>query len=212
VADAEVVCAEVASIGAADLTVLSRAEQQRAARFHRPVDAHAWAAARAVLRGVLGSWLDVPPAEVEIEPGERGRPRLGGGRSGLWFNLSHAGGLVLVATSTTWPVGVDVEPRRAVPDLVDVARRVLRPEVVATIVLAPPAARGDTFLRAWVRHEARLKCRGTGIVEPNEDDGGTDDLTIVDVPVGRGHVAAVAVACPEATIEIVDGWRPVRVP
>jgi 4'-phosphopantetheinyl transferase len=153
---------------------------------------------------VLGARLDVGPAEVRFTTGERGRLELRDGLGdGLSFNLSHAGGWVLVATSWRAPVGADIEPIRPLPHLLDVARRVLRPEACDQIERAAPDQRGARFFAEWVRHEARLKCRGTGIVEPADDDGRADDLTIVDLAVSDRCAAAIAVACVDATIEIV---------
>lgn len=205
-ADATVVCAQLDAVDPRHLASLSDDERARAARFIQPLDARLWASARAVLRLVLGAQLGLPPREVALTAGPRGQLALGAELgTDLAFNLSHGGGLVLVATSPRGAVGVDVEPIRPVPDMVEVARRVLRPEARAAIERAEPAQRAACFFRAWVRHEARLKCRGTGIVEPADDDGRTDDLTIVEVPVGRHHAAALAVAWVGATGDTPEG-------
>ena len=61
------------------------------------------------------------------------------------------------------PVGVDVEvPRRAI-DEVALAARAFGPAEARRLEGLDPAVRAQEFLRAWVRHEAQLKCRGTGI-------------------------------------------------
>src|SRR5262249_16331888 len=85
--------------------VLDASERERAARFAREREGRRWAAGRAALRALLGERLGLAPQEVEFAYGPRGKPATAGVR----FNLSHAGGLALVALCGEREVGVDVE-------------------------------------------------------------------------------------------------------
>jgi 4'-phosphopantetheinyl transferase len=188
-----------------DHSSLSSDEIERAASFTRPGQGRAWAASRVALRRVLASALNTSPEALSFRRGDRGMLVLEGAPSDLWFNLAHTGDVALVAVCLGAPVGVDVELVRSIPNLVDVAQRVLRPASCAAIADTTPDDRVSRFYREWVRHEARLKCRGTGIVEPEDDDGRVNDLSIVDIEVGAGYAAAVAVQDLGPRVTIIDG-------
>lgn len=96
-------------------------------------------AARWALRDVLGRYLELEAAEIELHFGSRGKPMLAAPDPPLRFNLSHSGGLALVAISQEREVGVDVERLRERP---------------------------VAFYESWVRREAVAKCLGTGLGVP----------------------------------------------
>lgn len=155
------------------LDSLSEGERERAARFVRDEDGRRWAAARTALRLLLAGYAEADPHALRFKEGPHGKPALatdaGVAASGLRFNLSHSGEVALIAVALDREVGVDVElPRRAV-DHVAIARRILSAEEAERLAaLGDPHERERAFLRAWVRWEAVLKCRGTGI-------GGAED-------------------------------------
>lgn len=148
------------------------------------------AAANEALRRILTAHLPAG-TEVELVTGEHGKPRLAAG--GPEFNLSHSGGIALVALSPRHPVGVDVEQVRPRHDPVALAERALSADDAEAVRRAAPAQRAVVFHRLWARHEARLKCLGEGIL------GGppTGTLAVRDLEVGPGYAAAVAVAVAE---------------
>lgn len=168
--------------------VLSGAEQERAEAIRDPAAGRRWAASRWALRELLGRRLDIAPAEVALAVGEHGKPHLVA-TAGTEFNLSHSGGLALVALAAG-PVGVDVEelaPRRT--DLARIARRVLDPATAAGIEAADPQLRPALFFPAWVRHEARLKCAGGGFGGPPP----AGPVAVADLDLGPGYAGAVAI-------------------
>jgi len=167
--------------------VLTDAERERAARLRAAVDGRRWAASRWALREVLGRYLGEPAGEIELALGEHGKPALAFAPERLEFNLSHSGGLALVAVAAR-PVGVDVERIEAGRDVLALAERALDPAAAEAVRAADPAARETVFFAAWARHEARLKCHGGGIGGPPPDG----PLAVADVDVGAGYAAAVA--------------------
>jgi 4'-phosphopantetheinyl transferase len=167
-------------------------ERERAGGFLRPQAAERWLASRWMLRRVLAGYLGQAPSAIKIELGERGKPRLAGNE--LQFNLSHSGDLALVAVSEDRSVGIDVERVRPGRDLLALAERALGAEGVAAVRAAAPADRAAVFYNAWVRHEARLKCLGTGL----SGSVPTSPMAIEDVDAGPGYAAAVAIAGAEA--------------
>lgn len=157
---------------------------------------HVWhgeldrAASREALRRVLAEYLDVDPTAVELHRGEHGKPALADPVATLRFNLSHSGGIALIALARGREVGVDVErikPRRS---LLHLARRALGPAAAEEIRATAPAERLDAFHRAWTRHEAVAKCHGTGLRAPLPDA----PASVVDLELAPGFAAALAVA------------------
>lgn len=166
-------------------------DRERAAGFLRPQAAERWAASRWALRRALSAYLGEPPAQIEIVSGENGKPRLAGGQ--LEFNLSHSGDLALIAVSRERSVGVDVEQVEPARDLLTLAERVLGAEEVARVRAAAPAERAAVFYDAWVRHEARLKCLGTGLT----GTPAASPVALQSLDVAPGYAAAVAVSGAE---------------
>lgn len=179
-------------------------ERERAAGFLREDATGRWVAARWALRRVLARYLNQPAAEIALELGENDKPQLADRSSGLRFNLSHSGDLALIAVARGREVGVDVEKTEPDRDLLAIAERALAPEAVAEIHAAAPADQTLAFYRAWTRHEARLKCLGTGLTSDrfhpspryHEDKGGNDrdGVVLADIEVNPGYAAAVAVS------------------
>lgn len=118
-----------------------------------------------VLRLLLGAYLEIPGRDVVTVRGPGGKPRLAPplARSGITFNLSHAGDRLAVAVARQMPVGVDVEPPQRSVRWQKLARRWFSPgEADWLDALAPEAARAE-FLRLWTVREAMIKAMGATI-------------------------------------------------
>ncbi len=169
--------------------VLTGAEQARRRRIRDAAAGRRWAVSRSALREILGRYVGRAPGAVELELSKHGKPRLAT-PAGLEFNLSHSGGIALVALAAV-PVGVDVEavaPRGR--DLAALAARALDPAEAEAIAAADPAERPGLFFPAWARHEARLKCGGGGFGGPAR----RGPIAVADLELGPGYAGAVAVA------------------
>jgi 4'-phosphopantetheinyl transferase len=166
-------------------------ERERAESFLRRDLAQRWVAARWALRRVLSQYLGVEPGAVELSSDENGKPRLAEHRRPK-FNLSHSHGLALVAVAER-EVGVDVELIAPRQDLRALAERALPAEDAAAVSAAAPDARAGVFYAAWTRHEARVKCLGTGLAGPPGDG----PVAVENFDVGPGYAAAVALAWTE---------------
>lgn len=193
--------------------LLTPEEQERAARFGFRRDRDRYVAGRAQLRQVLGEMTGTPPAELRLVSGAFGKPELPG--SGLFFNLSHAEGLALLAVTGAGRVGVDVERLRPIRDRDLVAEHFFAAAEVAALQGTAPALRDVTFLRCWTRKEAYVKAVGDGLSLPLHDFAVSTDpaeeprmawtrqsaehlrWTVLDVSdCCPGHVAAVVVETP----------------
>ncbi len=167
------------------------------------------AEAREILRALLGRYLRIKPRAIALVIGPHGKPALAAsGAPPLQFNMSHTRGLALYALARDADVGVDVERPRPGLDTVRLARRFITAPEADRIAAMAPAQRDAAFLRAWVRHEATVKCLGTGI-------GGTDLATlapgtwpwVTELDPGDGAAAAVAAATPPDAVRCWR-WRP----
>jgi 4'-phosphopantetheinyl transferase len=189
---------------------LSVDERLLAARFRSAEDGRRWAVSRVALLRILAGYLEEEAAALVFELGPHDKPGLAGptGRD-LRFNLSHSAAVALVAVSVGYPVGVDVERIRDDLDVVALARRALPPRAVEELVSAPLNARTRVFFRLWVRHEASVKCLGTGLGTESVDDG-ADGPVVEDVVLGGGYAGAVAVGATDHELP-AEGWGPGRV-
>jgi 4'-phosphopantetheinyl transferase len=165
--------------------VLSADEHARAGRYARGEDGRRWAAARAALRVLLGARAGVPARQIAFIHGPHGKPHVEGGPC---FNLSHAGGIALVALSGTREIGIDVErtARRShaiLRALTEAERRAVgaRPEHLE-------------LMRIWCRKEALAKATGGGLRWAPErfDTTAPAGYVLADLEVAGGYVAALA--------------------
>jgi 4'-phosphopantetheinyl transferase len=146
--------------------------------------AAAWAALAAILAAYLGG-----PAAASLATDPTGKPRLAEAPERLSFNLSHSGGLALVAVAPGgFEVGVDVERHKPRRDLARLAARWLPAADAAAVAEAPGAARERVFYAAWTRHEARVKCTGAGLGGPPPGD----EIVARQLGIDPGYAAAVA--------------------
>jgi 4'-phosphopantetheinyl transferase len=148
---------EVARLGA----VLAPDERRRAERFVFSRDRRRFTVARGALRMILGTYLGLEPGRMAFTYGPRGKPAV----EGVEFNLAHSHELALCAVAAR-PVGIDVEWRRPVEDVVSLARTAFSAREQEALFALPEMERLDAFFRCWTRKEAYLKARGDGLHLP----------------------------------------------
>jgi 4'-phosphopantetheinyl transferase len=188
--------ADLATIGGRPERLLDDGELARGARIMSERRRVLWSRSRGFLRALLGCYLDRDPPELRFVLGPHGKPALAqadaaptrdrgaagkaardrasgedGATADLRFNLSHSGGLALVAVTAGREVGIDLEtaPRRVL-DEPALAARVLGRAQAARLAELDPRTREREFMRAWVAHEAAVKCRGLGLFAPPPGD------------------------------------------
>jgi 4'-phosphopantetheinyl transferase len=174
--------------------LLTVEERNRANRFVRADEKYRWICARGILRILIGRYAKAPPQAIRFSAGPHGKPALAADPQGLCFNLSHAGDVALYAFTLESAVGIDVEFLRGRVDVVAVASRVFGSDTASRLQRLEGPAREREFLRAWVRHEAILKCRGMGIgaAETAMAQGPLPSITELDIGTD-GAIAALAV-------------------
>ncbi|PYQ42304.1 MAG: 4'-phosphopantetheinyl transferase [Acidobacteria bacterium] len=142
---------------------LSPDENRRASRFHFERDRRRFAAARGILRALLGRYLCVDPSDLVFGYGPHGKPALASPWHGLRFNVSHSGGLALLAFATDYEIGVDIEQERPLPEMDSIAERHFSPPENAELQLLAERERRRAFFRCWTRKEAFIKAVGDGL-------------------------------------------------
>ena len=181
---------------------LCQEERARAERFPNKHDGRLWQRAHGVLRALLGRYLDRDPGTLRFTTGAQGKPELEQNPargSQLSFNLSHSGTLALFAFAFGEAVGVDVEVARRPLEEVAIAERLFGPGEAKRLQGLEQGEREREFLRAWVRKEAELKCRGSGLAADTAD-AREAPVWIAELDVGPG--AAAAVACERSPLAL----------
>lgn len=144
---------------------LSPAEHARASRFGSDALRERYVIGRGTLRAALARHLDVPPQDVELARGRRGRPQLAL-QLGLDFNVSHTAQVMLIAIARGVTVGVDVEATARSINTSGIARRCLS----AAERQALEGLDGDharrRVLQLWTCKEAMSKATGDALSAP----------------------------------------------
>jgi 4'-phosphopantetheinyl transferase len=169
---------------------LSPTEMERAGRFYFPRDRDHFIAGRGCLRVILGRYLNTASSGLNFLYSSYGKPSLSGEFAGgsLRFNLSHSGGLGLIAVTMLGEVGVDIECIRRELAGEDIARHYFSTAEVEALMRLPPKTRREAFFTCWTRKEAYIKARGEGLSLPLEQF----DVTLVP-----GEPAALLATRPD---------------
>lgn len=196
----------------ADETGLSPDERDRAARFVFERDRRRYVAGRTALRRCLAERLGVSPDGLRFAYNACGKPSLGdahGTARELAFNLSHSGGLCVIAVSEgKGEIGIDIERVGAFEPVV--AEEAFSAAECREIAALPEAGQGLAFARCWTRKEAFIKALGLGFSYPSRevtvstgaqarvlacraDAGRAEDWRLLTFEPGNGFAGAIAV-------------------
>jgi 4'-phosphopantetheinyl transferase len=150
------------------ISLLTPDEQNRASRFHHPIDRDRFVAARALLRQILGSYMGSDPRALRFTYSEKEKPALGGeeAASGIGFNVSHSGDIALLAFARSCDVGVDVEQIRSDIDTKAIAARFFSVREQEQLAALPASERHQAFFLCWTRKESFIKATGKGLSLP----------------------------------------------
>ncbi len=172
--------------------LLSPEEHARWQRLQLADDRQRFLAARGLLRILVGAHLNVPPERVEFNYGPFGKPCVAShaAASGLHFNESHSGDLVVLAFHQLYEVGVDIEKVQPQADCEAIAAQVFPATEYQDWSRLQPEARLTAFFRAWTRLEARLKTSGRGIAAAGESSP-DPRLVCFDLLLPAGYQGAV---------------------
>ena len=149
-------------------TFLAPEERGRAEKYFKAIDRDHFIIARGVLRGILSTYLRVPPNEIKFIYNEYGKPAIHDNQNycALNFNLSHSKDLALYALACGRRVGVDIEYIREEFATLDIAERFFSKDEVKALKAAPEELRTEAFFNCWSRKEAYIKAIGMGVSYP----------------------------------------------
>ena len=159
--------------------VLSPDERARAARFHFQAHRHRAIVTWGLVRTILGRVVQRAPESLRFERADQGKPALPDGPS---FNISDSHHHLLMAIAADGRLGVDVEVRRTVADLMQLAEQNFSRNEARALQTLPPAERERAFFRIWTCKEAFVKALGGGLFIPL-------DSFSVTPPADNGRVA-----------------------
>jgi phosphopantetheinyl transferase len=144
---------------------LTDGERTIANRFRTSEDRSRFIVRRAILRILLGAYLDVGPRAVGIEHELHGKPALGAaeGECTLHFSTSHSASLGFFAFTRMGRIGIDVEKIRPVPDASLIVAKYFNAADRAEWHAAPIEDRSRVFLRIWTKIESQAKAHGLGL-------------------------------------------------
>jgi 4'-phosphopantetheinyl transferase len=150
------------------LTTLSADEVERADRFRIETACRDFIVTRAILRELLGRYLNLRRDEITLRYGLQGKPAITGKgeKSTIRFNVSHSHGLALLTFAYQGEVGVDVEWVKPEYPGKEIAERFFSAQEVAELSKLPPSLSREGFFKCWTRKEAYVKARGGGLQIP----------------------------------------------
>lgn len=208
--------------------VLSADEKDRAARFRFDGLRYSFVTAHGTLRHLLGSYLDLDPADIRFCYGLKGKPALASDR-GIEFNITHSGSMAAFAFTRGCQIGVDIEQIRPLTGAQDIAHRFFCAEEAAEIMSLPPNEREHAFFLCWTRKEAYIKAIGDGLSAPlhefrvtllpdqparlihlADDQGAAQAWTLHDLRVAPNYAAALAYRDRERALSIIPIVDPIQ--
>jgi 4'-phosphopantetheinyl transferase len=179
--------------------MLTADEHERANRFQYAADRRRFIVTRAILRILLGQYVNVPPESLCFQCNEFGKPTLDRSQNprGINFNVAHSGDYSLLAFGQAAHIGVDVEHLEIERDVENLAKAVFSPSQCASILGLPDELRKKAFFEAWTRKEAILKALGGGLSialdSPEVENAGAPEWFIRNIEVDGQYAAAIAV-------------------
>lgn len=198
------------------LSLLDDDERQRAANLANQHARHEFIRTRALLRVLLSRHTGLSTRDVRFDIGTCGKPVLRNGR-GTHFNVSHSGGMALIAIAPS-EVGVDIERIDRKVDCAGVAESVFSSDEIEQLRSCASEGQREAFFTTWTRKEAYLKATGQGFssnlpaistcsLQGQIEDRACekqDDWHAFDLPMPPAFKAALVVASRRCTIETGD--------
>lgn len=148
--------------------LLAPDELIRAERLRDRLIRNRFIVGRGLLRETLAGYLGLEPDTLHLAVNKHGKPHLSmlPGQNELFFNLSHSGDLALLAVSSHYELGIDLEQRQDDLPFKAMAGQFFSAREQAELFSLPPGLQLEVFYRCWTRKEAYLKGCGSGFSQP----------------------------------------------
>ena len=209
--------------------LLSPEQVERGKRIIRFPEKLNYTIRSAIIRLLIGKYLDISPLTVEFVASRLGKPAIcaTGIELGLEFNVSHSEDWLFLAFCRDNPIGVDVECVKHDFPVMEISQRFFTSSEASLVANVNEKCRTEMFFRIWVRKEAYLKALGKGlhqdlksfetpIVPPVDcvDSTNNDDCTCVgtfderwyfyDIPMNSGYCACLVTDFKPSAFHLFD--------
>jgi 4'-phosphopantetheinyl transferase len=199
--------------------ILDISERERAKRFLFEEPSNRFTVSRGILRQLIGRYTQCSPNRIVFQNNAWGKPCLSADMGiQLQFNVTHTGDLALFAFSRNRNVGIDAEAVHQIDDIDRLVHNFFSDYECQEFQALPESQQLLAFFLGWTRKEAYIKGRGKGLSIPlnafdvtlspgkpvalladRTDDEAVLQWRIIDIDVGQGYSAALAVGeGPEA--------------
>jgi 4'-phosphopantetheinyl transferase len=193
--------------GANAYKILSESEILKYERFHFADDKLRFLKARYILRTIASAFHNnCDPQRIQISLNSFGKPFFND--IPLHFSITHSGQIAAVAFSKHFPVGIDIELKREISDMSQLAKRFFAEPEVNYLKQFSGEELISNFFRIWSSKEAYIKATGLGVskrlksfstVHNNKFSKVTDfedsssDYKIMEVQFGIEYTSAVCI-------------------
>jgi|WetSurMetagenome_2_1015567.scaffolds.fasta_scaffold526846_1 phosphopantetheinyl transferase len=143
-------------------TFLSPGELEKSRRFRFREDRDSYVLTHGMLRLILGRHLGVRPGSIGMVYNHFGKPLLSPGYPDIFFNLSHSGGVSVLAFDLNGHIGIDVEHMVPEFDFQSITQHFFTRRE-AEYINSTETMSSKRFYQLWTRKEALLKGLGIGI-------------------------------------------------
>ena len=147
---------------------LSKEEVLKSGKFYSENDSNKFIILRAILRKILGTYLDTDPQSIRFKNNPFGKPFIhpDSDDDKIKFNLSHSGNYGVYAFSRDSETGIDIEKERPVGDMNAMAKRFFSTKEVDVLMSLPQEEQMNAFFKCWTMKEAYVKACGKGFSVP----------------------------------------------
>jgi 4'-phosphopantetheinyl transferase len=145
------------------IALLSSDERLRTQRFRFEKDRIRYTVSHAILRILLGRYLDADPSSIAFCRNQFGKPHLSQTLAAqkLAFNLSHTNRVGLLAIAIDVEIGVDIE--EVLPVECGAVEQYFSPQEQLSLSSLEGNDWLEGFYKCWTRKEAILKAEGLGL-------------------------------------------------
>ena len=135
-------------------------EKEHATKFHHTEDQEFFVVARSHLRKVLSDLSGLPPLDIHLIKNASGKSAMKQ-QPQIHFSVAHSKGAFVIAASTDFPVGVDIESVQRKIDFHQV-KNVLLTSNEQQFIRASGMENScsQLLLKTWTQKEALVKCLG----------------------------------------------------
>ncbi|MBE6869533.1 MAG: 4'-phosphopantetheinyl transferase superfamily protein [Ruminococcus albus] len=174
------------------LHYLNADELSRYRRFLKEEDRLRFAGGRIFTKLIAAAYLGIKAEEISIISEKNTKPVIMG-KTGLEYNISHSGDMILLAFSSSAEVGVDIEKNDPNIDAA-LLSTVLHPKEKEAVLRCGT----DEFFRIWTGKEAYVKAVGKGFsispevffVKENGTVSSTEEYKVLRIDRYNGYFAA----------------------